>query len=67
MPQVTATLVNGARVRKENGALLKAGGEPVERNAYWLRRERDGDVTLTAVVAEPVEAVPAAPAAKSKK
>lgn len=54
----------GARVRKEDGALLKAEGEPVLRTAYWLRRKADGDVTLGAI--EPAAADEVAPA-KPKK
>lgn len=44
---ITATPNPGVRVRKEDGALLKAEGETVERNSYWLRRQNDGDVTLS--------------------
>lgn len=46
MPQVIATPINGARVRKPDGQILKAEGETVERNSFWLRREFDGDVRL---------------------
>lgn len=38
----------GVLVRHENGKPLDAAGESVDRSAYWLRRERDGDVTLAA-------------------
>ncbi len=47
--QVIATPLRGLIVRKENGEVLKAEGEPVERNSYWLRREKDGDVSLAAI------------------
>jgi hypothetical protein len=64
MPQVKATPINGARVRKPDGAILNAAGEPVERTSFWLRREKDGDVTLEAIAAQE----PAAEAgAKTKK
>jgi hypothetical protein len=46
MPQVIATPINGARVRKLDGQILKAEGETVERDSFWLRREFDGDVRL---------------------
>lgn len=51
MPQVKATPINGARVRKPDGAILNAAGEPVERTSFWLRREKDGDVKLEAIAA----------------
>lgn len=38
-------------VRQENGEPLAEAGEEVERSAYWLRRERDGDVTISAAKA----------------
>lgn len=41
------------------GDHLPPEGREVERTAYWRRRERDGDVTLTAA--------PPAPAPNSKK
>ena len=44
---VIATPTPGRRIRKPNGQILKAGGEPVERDSYWLRREKDGDVRLS--------------------
>ena len=47
-------------VRQENGEPLAEAGEEVERTAYWLRRERDGDVTISAVKA----VKPKAPEAK---
>lgn len=49
MPQVIATPINGARVRKPDGQILKAEGETVERDSFWLRRQMDGDVRLDAV------------------
>ncbi|MDO8932923.1 MAG: DUF2635 domain-containing protein [Rhodocyclaceae bacterium] len=67
--QVKATPINGARVRKPDGSILQAEGEPVERSSYWLRRENDGDVTLEAITdAAPTGVTePAAPAVKPKK
>lgn len=47
MAKVVATPKTGILVRQENGKPLDAAGEIVERNSFWLRRERDGDVTLT--------------------
>lgn len=51
MPQVIATPINGARVRKPDGQILKAEGETVERDSFWLRRQNDGDVRLDDVPA----------------
>lgn len=53
MPQVIATPINGARVRKPDGQILKAEGETVERDSFWMRRKNDGDVSLTAAVPPP--------------
>lgn len=53
MPQVIATPLNGARVRKPDGQILKTDGEPVERSSFWLRRVVDGDVRLDAVAPPP--------------
>jgi len=58
MEKVIATPKEGVLVRHENGKALAPEGEPVDRSSYWLRRERDGDVTLTEVPA--VEAPAAA-------
>jgi len=55
MEKVFATPKEGVLVRHENGKQLDAAGEPVERNSYWLRRERDGDVTLSAIPVETAE------------
>ena len=55
MAKVFATPKEGVLVRHENGKPLDAAGESVERNSYWLRRERDGDVTLTGVPETSVE------------
>lgn len=49
--QVKATPIKGARVRKPDGSILRAEGESVERSAFWLRRENDGDVALEAIPA----------------
>lgn len=66
MGKVFATPKAGVLVRHENGKQLNPAGEPVDRNSYWLRRERDGDVTLTDTAAITVEE-PAAPAKKTAK
>jgi len=60
MPQVIATPINGARVRKPDGQILKAEGETVERDSFWLRREVDGDVRLDAVPSAPTSDADAA-------
>lgn len=65
MPKVFATPKAGVLVRHEDGKQLAATGEPVERTSYWLRRERDGDVTLHPI--EPEPAPDLAPAKKSAK
>lgn len=46
MSKVFAIPKSGVLVRHENGKPLATDGEAVERNSYWLRRERDEDVTL---------------------
>ena len=65
MEKVFATPKEGVLVRHENGKALDVAGEPVERTSYWLRRERDGDVTLTS--APEAAAEEAAPAKKTAK
>lgn len=65
MEKVFATPTEGVLVRHENGKQLAVAGEPVERNSYWLRRERDGDVTLSEVPA--IQELPAEPAAAPAK
>lgn len=65
MEKVFATPKEGVLVRHENGKALDVAGEPVERTSYWLRRERDGDVALTAVPEAAAEE--AAPAKKTAK
>lgn len=68
MEKVFATPTEGVLVRHENGKQLAVAGEPVERNSYWLRRERDGDVTLGPVPpADPEPAPEPAPAKKTAK
>lgn len=68
MEKVFATPKEGVLVRQENGKPLAAEGEPVERNSYWLRRQRDGDVTLAPVPPAEPEPTPApAPAKKTAK
>eukprot|EP01036_Dinobryon_divergens_P019362 gene19362-biopygen17029 len=63
----TATLVDvcpqaGRRVRDQEGSLLPETHilRGVPRSAYWLRLERDGDVTLAAheLEAEPAVELP---------
>lgn len=34
-----------------NGRALSAEGEVVEKNTYWARRAKDGDVVVTEVAA----------------
>lgn len=59
MGKVLATPKDGVLVRhadgKKRGQPLAADGEAVERNSYWLRRERDGDVTLGSLPASAPE------------
>lgn len=70
MEKVFATPKEGVLVRHAEGPLygkpLDAAGDVVERNSYWLRRERDGDVTLQPVAALPADAEPT-PAKKTTK
>lgn len=55
MAKVIATPQAGVLVRHPDGKPLDPAGEAVERTAYWLRRSRDGDVTLSDIApAEPV-------------
>lgn len=37
---------SGVNVRKPDGSKLKADGESVTKNAFWVRRLNDGDVEL---------------------
>lgn len=67
MEKIYATPAAGMRCRKQDGSVLAESGEPVARNAFWLRRERDGDVTLTAVPDAAVADVPDATSNKPKK
>ena len=39
----------GLRVRKADGSLLNAEGEPLVVSAYWRRRESEGDVIISAL------------------
>ena len=66
MGKIVVTPKEGVLVRHENGQPLNPAGEPVERTSYWLRRERDGDVTFSEVKPDAVEAAPE-PAKKSGK
>lgn len=65
MEKVFATPKEGVLVRRENGKPLDTAGEPVERNSFWLRRERDGDVTLSPL--PPADPEPAPEPATAKK
>lgn len=68
MEKVFATPAAGMRVRKQDRSILAESGEAVERNAFWIRRERDGDVTLTALAATPQEpSTPPADTTSTKK
>ena len=69
MGKVFAIPKEGVLVRHENGKQLDPAGEPVDRNSYWLRRERDEDVTLTDVPETAVEeaATPSTAATKKNK
>jgi hypothetical protein len=67
MEKVFATPKEGVLVRHENGKALDVAGEPVDRTSYWLRRERDGDVTLEPVQAVAAEPAPEPAAAKKNK
>lgn len=64
MEKVFATPKEGVLVRHENGKQLDPAGEAVERNSYWLRRERDEDVTLGPVPPIDPEPTPEPVAAK---
>lgn len=66
MQKFFATPAPGVRVRKEDGSILAEAGEPVVRSAFWLRRERDGDVILKPVADEAAEAPTITPV-KTKK
>ena len=65
MEKVFATPKEGVLVRHENGKPLDPAGEAVDRTSYWLRRERDGDVTLADTAAITVEE-PVVPVKKTK-
>lgn len=65
MEKILATPKDGVLVRHENGKQLESAGEVVDRNAYWLRRERDGDVTLAPVPVVDAEAPTASKKAKA--
>lgn len=60
MEKIFVTPKPGLLVRHEHGPALNPAGETVERTAYWLRRERDGDVTLAPVPVPEPEPLPAA-------
>ncbi|MEX2630028.1 MAG: DUF2635 domain-containing protein [Tistlia sp.] len=67
MTKILVTPVAGRRVRHPDGRLLGAEGATVERSPYWLRRERDGDVTVKKPAAPKVQASTTAKAARSDK
>lgn len=46
---VTAKPIKDKRVRKPDGTLLAKAGERVQRSSFWLRREKDSDVTLAPI------------------
>lgn len=46
MTLITVKPKAGLTVRKPDSSKLSADGEQVKRNAYWLRRINDGDVTV---------------------
>ncbi len=50
---VTLKPAAGTRVRKEDGSLLAAAGEPVTLSTYWRRRLADGDVVPVPKTAKP--------------
>lgn len=67
MEKVFAIPKEDVLVRHETGKALDAKGDIVERNSYWLRRERDGDVTLGPVPDPAVEPLAVADPATAKK
>lgn len=44
----------GLQVRKADGQRLSPEGEALPVNAYWYRRETEGDVVITGIQAESV-------------
>lgn len=44
---VYATPKKGLNIRKEDGTYLPEDGDTVIHSSYWVRREQDGDVTLS--------------------
>ena len=36
----------GLQVRSPDGSILPPQGAEVERSSWWIRRERDGDVSI---------------------
>jgi hypothetical protein len=56
----------GLKVRKPDGGELKAEGEKVEINSYWLRRLADGDVSARDTVPGARGAADIVPAAPKK-
>ncbi len=49
MSQIKIKPKQGLKVRKPDGSHLNDKGEIVKRTAFWLRRLKDGDVTLVEV------------------
>lgn len=65
---VFAKPTSGLKVRKEDGKYLPDDGDTVIHSTYWVRREKDSDVTLSDLPKEdlPAEASPADVAGKPK-
>lgn len=58
----------GRKVRKEDGAQLPAEGATVTHSSYYLRRQKDGDLTLSEVAeTKAPAAVPGQAEKKSSK
>lgn len=49
MKQLIKPSREGLRVRKADSSLLAPEGETLDVTAYWRRREREGDVVITAL------------------
>ncbi|EMH4029451.1 DUF2635 domain-containing protein [Serratia marcescens] len=55
------------QVRKPDGSLLAAAGEPLPMTAFWLRRIAEGDLVVSDIPVPTTELVDVAPAAKPTK
>lgn len=60
--KVFAKPAPGTIVPRPDGGSLAPEGELVEKSDWWLRRERDGDVTITANAPKPPKPPKKAPA-----